>query len=71
MSATSTPPKWEDMPELMDRKDLMEMLRVSENTVYTLAREGFLKDIVVHVGRQMRVPRSALRKLLEGEANNG
>lgn len=46
-----------------------DLLGVSKNTAYTLVRSGQLRS--VRVGRQIRVPRSALENYLNGTAPDG
>lgn len=45
--------------------EIAKKLGVSRNTAYTLVRSGALRSI--RVGRQIRVPRSALEDYLNGE----
>jgi hypothetical protein len=44
----------------------MVVLDVSENTFYELCKSGFLREIVVHCGRQLRISKASLRRVLEG-----
>lgn len=67
----SRPPEvfsWDDLPSVLVVKDVRAVLRLSDATVYEAARSGFLKDVVVRVGRQLRFPKEPLRRLLEGGA---
>lgn len=49
--------------------DIAKKLGVSRNTAYALVRSGALRSI--RVGRQIRVPRSALEDYLNGEPERG
>jgi excisionase family DNA binding protein len=39
----------------------------SKNTVYEWCRSGLLRDDVVYFGRQLRIPKKALARLMDGE----
>jgi predicted site-specific integrase-resolvase len=67
MSKVCSPPRWEDLPELLNCDEVTALLRVSPNTVYELSRSGFLKTVVVQIGKQKRYPKAKLRALLEEE----
>lgn len=49
--------------------EIAKQLGVSRNTAYALVRSGTLRSI--RVGRQIRVPRSALENYLNGEPERG
>lgn len=49
--------------------DIAKKLGVSRNTAYALVRSGALRSI--RVGRQIRVPHSALEDYLNGEPERG
>jgi excisionase family DNA binding protein len=66
MSKICSPPLWDELPELLNCDEVTALLRVSQNTVYELSRSGFLKSVVVQIGRQKRFSKAALRRLLEG-----
>jgi excisionase family DNA binding protein len=67
-SASSREPwSWDQFPDLMTSRDCMKALNVSENTLYELCRSGMLRTVAVHVGRQLRFPKSALRRVLGEE----
>jgi excisionase family DNA binding protein len=51
-------------PETWSVREACRLLQISTNTGYKGAREGWLP--VVHLGRVLRVPKAALRKLLQG-----
>ena len=40
----------------------------SRNTVYEWCRSGALRDDVVRFGRQIRIPKRALKELMDGES---
>lgn len=48
-------------------KEVAKLLGISRNTAYRLVRSKKLRSI--RVGRQIRVPRSALEEYLNGENN--
>ena len=60
------PWSWDDFPDLMNIRHVMVVLDVSENTFYELCKSGFLREIVVHCGRQLRISKASLRRVLEG-----
>lgn len=55
----------DNIPLALSVQQVAELLEVSRNTAYTLVRSGALRSI--RVGRQIRVPRSALEDYLNGE----
>lgn len=54
------------VPLALTVRELARMLGVSKNTAYDLVRSGQLRSI--RVGRQIRVPRSAMEDYLNGSA---
>lgn len=54
----------EHLPLALSVQQIATLLKVSRNTAYTLVRSGALRSI--RVGRQIRVPRSALEDYLNG-----
>ena len=67
MTATSE----NQLPAVLTVEEAAEILRISRNSAYTLARlwrdtEGREGLPVVELGRNLRVPRAALERLLEG-----
>lgn len=62
----------EHLPEVLTVEEAAAVLRISRNSAYTLARlwreTGGRRGLpVVELGRSLRVPRSALERLLAGE----
>lgn len=55
-----------DLPLALTVCQVADLLGVSKNTAYNLVRSGQLRS--VRVGRQIRVPRSALENYLNGTA---
>jgi excisionase family DNA binding protein len=60
-----------NMPEVLTVEEAAEMLRISRNTAYTLARlwrdSGGTQGLpVIELGRNLRVPRAGLQRLLNG-----
>lgn len=49
--------------------EIAKKLGISKNTAYALVRSGALRSI--RVGRQIRVPRSALEDYLNGKPERG
>lgn len=56
--------KTPDFPLVFTVKEIAELLEVSKNTAYHLVRSGKLRS--VKIGRQFRVPKSALEDYLAG-----
>jgi excisionase family DNA binding protein len=71
MSEVCSPPRWEELPDLLNSAEVAAVLRVSQNTVYELTRSGCLRAVAVQVGRQKRYPKAALRRILEGGTDDG
>lgn len=68
---TSRPPAapfvdWGDVPVVLDSKTTCDILGISDNTLRALSRNGVLRDVAVHVGRQVRFPKDKLIRALEG-----
>lgn len=53
-----TPKTFEELPEYLTPAEVMDYLRLSRNTVYTLIQRGKLPSR--KFGRTIRIPRSAL-----------
>ena len=49
-------------------EDICDWTGASKNTVYEWCRSGLLRDDVIHFGRQIRVPKLALARLMDGES---
>lgn len=54
--------------DVLTVKELAKLLRVGINNAYRLVREGTIKS--VRVGRQYRIPRSAVQQYLETQKND-
>ena len=54
----------QDIPMILRVEDLMPILCIGRNTAYELIRSGQIRS--VRIGRQIRVPREALREFLDG-----
>lgn len=59
-------------PEVLTVEEAADVLRISRNTAYTLARlwreTGGREGLpVIELGRNLRVPRSGLERLINGE----
>lgn len=57
------------LPLALTVKEVAALLKISRNTAYRLVRSKRLKSI--RVGRQIRVPRSALEDYLNGVEPDG
>lgn len=60
-----------ELPEVLTVEEAADVLRISRNTAYALARRwrasGGQEGLpVVELGRSLRVPRAALQRLLTG-----
>ena len=53
----------DDLPVTLRVEDLMPILGIGRNTAYELVRSGKLRSI--RVGRQVRIPKTALIEFLE------
>ncbi|WP_295765146.1 helix-turn-helix domain-containing protein [uncultured Oscillibacter sp.] len=51
-----------DLPLVLTVSDISEILVIGKNTAYELVRSGRIKS--VQVGRQIRIPKSALLEYL-------
>ena len=54
----ATPPRYEDLPELLTPEEVQLFLRVSRNTCYELLRTNAIKSL--RFGRLIRIPKAAL-----------
>ena len=57
-----TPPRYDDLPEMVTVEEMSAYLRVSRNVAYELVKSGTLRS--VRYGRLIRIPKQAL---LEGK----
>lgn len=62
----------DQLPEVLTIEEAAEVLRISRNTAYTLARlwrdtAGRRGLPVIELGRSLRVPRAGLERLLTSE----
>jgi len=55
-----TPPRFDDLPEMVTVEEVCAYLRVSRNVGYELVRTGAIRS--VKYGRLIRVPKAALRE---------
>jgi len=55
---TATPPRFEDLPELLTPEEVQLFLRISRNICYELLRTNAIKCL--RFGRPIRIPKSAL-----------
>ena len=53
---------FDDLPLALRVEDLMPVLGISRNTAYELVRSGKIRS--VRIGRQIRVPKSAVSEFL-------
>ncbi len=54
----STPPRFEDLPDMVTPEDAMSFLQMSRNTVYALLKSGEIPSI--KFGRLIRIQKNAL-----------
>ena len=52
------------LPLILTVKEVAEVLGLGRNTVYELVRQGRIRSI--RIGRQIKVPKSALVEFLKG-----
>ncbi len=57
---------FDDLPLTLRVEDLMPILGIGRNTAYELVRCGKIRSI--RIGRQLRIPKSALIKYLSGNS---
>ena len=53
----------ENLPKVLNVKDLVEILSVSQNTAYNLVRSGQVRNI--RIGRAYRISRAAVDEFLQ------
>ena len=58
----------DDLPLVLRVEDLMSALDIGRNAAYELVRSGQIRS--VRVGRQIRVPKDAIREYLSGAAHH-
>ena len=56
---------FDELPLALRVEDLMPILGIGRNTAYELVRSGQIRS--VRVGRQIRIPKEALREYLSGK----
>jgi excisionase family DNA binding protein len=70
LRVVSAAPSLEELPEVLTVEEAAAVLRIGRGAAYELARQYRLTNgreglPVVTLGRSLRVPRAALRRLLE------
>ena len=55
----------DELPLALRVEDLMPVLGIGRNTAYELVRSGQIRS--VRVGKQIRIPKDALREYLSGK----
>ena len=58
MRDPATPPRWDDLPDLVTPEDARAFLQVGRNTIYELIKSGALPSR--KFGKLIRIPKSAL-----------
>ena len=58
---------FDELPLALRVEDLMPILGIGRNTAYELVRSGQIRS--VKVGKQIRIPKEALREYLSGKEN--
>lgn len=53
-----TPPRFDDLPDLVTPEDARAFLQVSRNTIYELLKTGAIRS--VKFGKLIRIPKAAL-----------
>ena len=56
---------FDELPLALRVEDLMPILDIGRNTAYELVRSGQIRS--VKVGKQIRIPKDALREYLSGK----
>ena len=57
--------EFENLPVALCVDDLASVLGIGRNSVYALVRSGQIRSI--RIGKQIRIPRDALRDFLQGD----
>ena len=57
---------YEQLPLSLTVTELAKVLRIGRNSAYQLVSDGTIRSI--HVGRSIRIPRTALMQFLENPA---
>lgn len=57
---------YEQLPLSLTVSELAKVLRIGRNSAYQLVSDGTIRSI--HVGRSIRIPRTALMQFLENPA---
>ena len=58
----------DDLPLVLRVEDLMSVLKVGRNAAYELVRSGQIRS--VRIGRQIRIPKDAIREYLFGATHH-
>lgn len=54
---------YEHLPQILTVPEVANILRIGRNAAYTLVTDGNIR--CVHIGRSIRIPRTALVQFLE------
>ncbi len=54
---------YNSLPSILTVEEVASILRIGRNAAYNLVKSGGIRSI--HLGRSIRIPRSALLQLLE------
>lgn len=57
------PNNYNSLPAILTVEEVASILRIGRNAAYNLVNNGGIRSI--HIGRTIRIPRSALQQLLE------
>ena len=55
---SATPPRYEDLPDLVTPEDARQFLQVGRNTIYELLKGGAIHSL--KFGKLIRIPKSEL-----------
>jgi len=69
MTVHGDPPRLEGLPDLLSVMETADVLRIGRGKTYELVREGVVPSIVL--GRSIRIPKTALERMLGGGGNAG
>jgi hypothetical protein len=67
LAARGPLPTLEEPGDLWTIDDLSSWSGLGKSTLYEAARSGWLAPIVIRWGRSIRIPKAALRRLIESE----
>jgi excisionase family DNA binding protein len=59
--------RWDDVPEILTPSDLMRLLPIGRNAVYSALKQQVIRN--VRLGQKFLITKQAVREFLEGRSN--